>query len=191
MDPQQWLQNYQSRIDGYRRASEELKENLGNAVVTLRSPDESVTVTVGPNGSLKNLQLSPRASEHTPQQLGALIMKTVARAQRAVAEQVVEAFAPLGGNGQAMKLLGNYLPDDPDEQAGGPRSDDGFSDPFDGDALAVPATRAAMPGISSGGPATAGGGFTAPPLASQAPLVRPRTARATDVEDDDFDGNPW
>jgi DNA-binding protein YbaB len=170
MDPQQWLQNYQARIDGYRRASEELKENLGNAVVTLRSPDESVEVTVGPNGSLKSLQLSPRASEHSPQQLGALIMKTVARAQRAVAEQVIEAFAPLGANGNAMKLLSNYLPDDPDDQGTGQPSS--FGEDISVDPHIVPAARPSM-------------------SAAPAPLVRPRSARASDIDDDDFGGDPW
>jgi DNA-binding protein YbaB len=174
MDPQQWLQNYQTRIDGYRRASEELKENLGKAEVTLRSPDEAVTVTVGPNGSLKNLQLSPRASEHTPAQLGALIMKTVARAQRAVAEQVVEAFAPLGANGNAMKLIGHYLPDDPDDQSGGQPVHNDFQESLDDDPLAVPSSR----------PSAANGG-------APAPIARPRTARAADIDDDDFGGDPW
>jgi DNA-binding protein YbaB len=188
MDPQQWLQNYQKRIAGYKRASEQLKENLGSALVTVRSPDESVTVTIGPNGSLKDLQLSHRAAEHTPQQLGSLIMTTVRRAQRAMAEKVVEAVSEFGGGeNDASKLIRNYLPEDPADRP----ADDGSADDFEAGLTETPPaeepTHTPPPPVPSAG-------FTPPPPtppAAPAPAVRPRAARGDTVEEDLFEENPW
>lgn len=181
MDPQQWLQNYQKRIAGVRQASEQLKQNLGGALVTLSSPDEAVTVTIGPNGSLKNLQLSPRASEHSPQQLGALIMTTVRRAQRQMAEKVVAAVAEFGGeDSDAAKLIRNYLPEDPSDR---PTQDANVS-AFDEHL----ADRSAEPS-----PSYAAQTPTPVPAAAPVPqpASRPRTPRAETTDDDVFEDNPW
>lgn len=193
MDPQQWLQNYQKRIAGYKRASEQLKANLGGAMVTMSSPDESVTVTIGPNGSLKDLQLSHRAAEHTPQQLGSMIMTTVRRAQRAMAEKVVEAVTEFGGGeNDASKLIRNYLPEDPNDRPGEDDSTGGFEaglneqPPAEQPRFAPPPPVAAAP---SRGP-----GFSPPPPApapAPAPAVRPRAPRADTVDDDVLEENPW
>lgn len=185
MDPQQWLQNYQKKIAGIRQASEQLKQNLGDAVVTMSSPDEAVTVTIGPNGSLKNLQLTPRAAEHTPQQLGALIMTTVRRAQRQMAERVVAAIAEFGGSeSDAAKLVRNYLPEDPaDRDTGG--YDANVSN-FDSH-LDEPPVQTQTPRYAP----SAGPMATAAP-AAPAPVSRPRAPRQADSGDDDvFEDNPW
>lgn len=187
MDPQQWLQNYQKRIAGYKRASEQLKESLGGALVTMSSPDEAVTVTIGPNGSLKNLQLSHRASEQPPQQLGALIMTTVRRAQRAMAEKVVAAVTEFGGGeNDASKLIRNYLPPDPADER--PTDDvDDFEAGLN-EQPPVEEPRHAAP------VAAAPAGFVppAPAAPAPAPAVRPRAPRADSVVDDDvFEENPW
>jgi DNA-binding protein YbaB len=195
MDPQQWLQNYQKKIAGFRAASEQLKENLGGALVTMSSPDEAVTVTIGPNGSLKNLQLSHRATEHSPQQLGSLIMTTVRRAQRAMAEKVVEAVTEFGGGeGDASTLIRNYLPADPNDR---PATDESVSSFEDG--LTEPPAedpRYARPPVAAPPPMPAPAGrvpsFTPPPSApAPAPAVRPRAQRANAAEDDEFEENPW
>jgi DNA-binding protein YbaB len=196
MDPQQWLQNYQKRIAGVRQASERLKENLGGAAVTMSSPDEAVTVTIGPNGSLKNLQLSHRATEHSPQQLGSLIMTTVRRAQRVMAERVIEAVAEFGGEGDATQLLRNYLPEDPSDR---PDPDDSVSSfeneiteqpPEEPRYTPPPPVPAAQPMPAPAGRAPA---FTPPPPSAPAPApaVRARAPRANAVEDDEFEENPW
>jgi DNA-binding protein YbaB len=184
MDPQQWLQNYQKKIDGIRRASEQLKENLGNSLVTMSSPDEAVTVTIGPNGSLKNLSLSPRATEHTPQQLGALIMTTVRRAQRQMAEKVVAAVSEFGGaEGDAAKLIRNYLPEDPSDQVAGQNENvSSFDQHLNEPQPEPPPARHAAP--------------TATPVPAAAPVPqpasRPRAPRMDSSADDDgFEENPW
>lgn len=191
MDPQQWLQNYQKRIAGYQRASEQLKESLGGALVTMSSPDEAVTVTIGPNGSLKNLQLSHRAAEHSPQQLGSLIMTTVRRAQRAMAEQVVQAVTEFGGGeNDASKLIRNYLPEDPSDRQ---QEDDSANDFEAGLTEQPPAEEPTYaPAAPAGAPlGQAAPGFTAPPAPTPAPTVRPRAPRADTVEDELFEEHPW
>jgi DNA-binding protein YbaB len=181
MDPRQWLQNYQKKIDGIRQASEQLKENLGNSLVTMSSPDEAVTVTIGPNGSLKNLSLSPRASEHSPQQLGSLIMTTVRRAQRQMAEKVVAAVAEFGGaEGDAAKLTRNYLPEDPDDRV---TPNDNVSS-FD-QHLTEPQVEA-LSRHAAPQPAPVPAAAPVPQPAS-----RPRAPRVDAVEDDGFEENPW
>jgi DNA-binding protein YbaB len=193
MDPQQWLQNYQKRIAGYKRASEQLKENLGGALVTMSSPDEAVTVTIGPNGSLKDLQLSHRAAEHTPQQLGSLIMTTVRRAQRAMAEKVVQAVTEFGGGeNDASKLIRNYLPEDPNDRL----ADDDTANDFEAGLSEQPPAEEPRfaPPPPAAPPVGVAPGFSPPPPApapAPAPVARPRAPRADTVEDDLFEENPW
>jgi DNA-binding protein YbaB len=195
MDPQQWLQNYQKRIAGVRRASEQLKENLGNAVVTMSSPDEAVTVTIGPNGSLKNLQLSHRAAEHSPQQLGGLIMSTVRRAQRTMAERVIEAVTEFGGGeGDATRLLRNYLPEDPDDRPADDDSASSFEEGLAEPPAEEPRYESAPPvPAAAAAPAFTPPAFTPPPASAPAPApaARPRAARASAADDDEFEENPW
>lgn len=182
MDPQQWLQDYKKRIDGIRQASEQLKQNLGNSLVTAHSPDEAVTVTIGPNGSLKNLSLSPRASEHTPQQLGALIMSTVRRAQRQMAEQVVAAVTEFGGKeSDAAKLIRNYLPEDPSDRPAGHENvsafDEHLAEPTPEEPRHAPPPPAPVPAAMASAPQ---------------PVSRPRAPRASESADDDsFEDSPW
>jgi DNA-binding protein YbaB len=191
MDPQQWLQNYQKKIAGVRQASERLKENLGGAVVTMSSPDEAVTVTIGPNGSLKNLQLSHRATEHSPQQLGSLIMTTVRRAQRVMAERVIEAVTEFGGGeSDATKLIRNYLPEDPSDRPDPDDSVNSFENELTEQPMEEP--RYTPPPPMPPAPAMAAPpAFTPPPAPAPAPAVRARAPRVNAVEDDEFEENPW
>jgi DNA-binding protein YbaB len=188
MEPQQWLQNYQKRIAGYKRASEQLKETLGGALVMMSSPDEAVTVTIGPNGSLKNLQLSHRAAEHSPQKLGALIMATVRRAQRVMAEKVVQAVSEFGGGeNDASKLIRNYLPQDPADEQAADESDDFEAGLTEQPPAEEPRYAPPVAAAPAGRP-----GFTPPPPPAPAPAVRPRAPRANSAtEDDVFEENPW
>jgi len=104
VDFDRWLAQYTDNTTGLKQAADELERSLAAATVTVSSPDESVTVTIGPNGGLRDLKFSYRASEHHPAELAALVMKTVARGQRAVAEQVVEAYGPVGGGAGGRRL---------------------------------------------------------------------------------------
>ncbi|KAA2258118.1 YbaB/EbfC family nucleoid-associated protein [Solihabitans fulvus] len=115
VESQQWLDGFGSKVSELQRRSAELQERLAESTATSVSPDETVTVTVSPTGSLLNLVLGRHAYTHTPAQLTTIIMKTVGQAQRQAASQVVEAFAPLGSGTQAMEMLTRYAPPDEDE----------------------------------------------------------------------------
>ncbi|GGM51251.1 hypothetical protein GCM10012275_22720 [Longimycelium tulufanense] len=118
MDQDQWLADFQARVQTLQQQSQELQENLATATTTVSSPDESVTVTVAPNGGLQNLVLGHRACEAGPARLTAMIMETVRQGQRLAAHKVAEAFAPIGAGTEAMSMLTSHLPelDEADER---------------------------------------------------------------------------
>ena len=112
MDPQQWLDNFEAKLADLQRKSADLQENFENSQATASSPDGAVTITVGPNGGLLNLQLGHRATELGPARLTALIMQTAKAAQKQAAQKVMAAFEPLGEGTEAMRMLSDAIPDD-------------------------------------------------------------------------------
>ncbi|GDY29211.1 YbaB/EbfC family nucleoid-associated protein [Gandjariella thermophila] len=174
MDPsgETWLQNFESRVADMQRKSAALAEGLAEASATVSSPDGSVTVRIGANGGLENLELGHRATEHSPARLTALIMETVRRGQRMAAHKVSEAFAPMGPNSEAMRLISRFAPPPADEPGG-----DG-EDPFPVEDSAAEPPRADRRQPPPQHPR--------PP----APPARP-TGRQRPAEDDDDDVDLW
>ncbi|WP_433265518.1 YbaB/EbfC family nucleoid-associated protein [Actinosynnema sp. CS-041913] len=105
MDPRQWLDDYESRLADLKQKSADLQENYAAANARVTSSDGAVTVTVGPNGGLLDLQLGHRACDLGPARLTALIMTTARTAQKQAAQRVVEAFEPLGAGTEAMRFV--------------------------------------------------------------------------------------
>ena len=182
MDTDTWLAQYKDKVSGLKQAAAELERDLAASTATVSSADESVTVTIGPNGSLRDVVFSQRAAEHSPAALAALLMKTVARGQRAVAEQVAAAFAPVAEGTSAMALLTSFAPPadagaEPEEQLPPNRYDELAAGVPDAPPPPVPPAPAPLP----------------PPVAPQPVRVVARPRRATDAGDDaDFaDGRPW
>jgi hypothetical protein len=177
LDPQQWLDNFESRVADLQRRSAALAEGLAEASATVSSPDGSVTVRIGANGGLENLELGHRATEHSPARLTALIMETVRRGQRTAAHKVGEAFAPMGANSEAMRMISRFAPPPGDEPGGEPE------DPFPVEDAAR--DRAPEP--------------PEPPAARPQPPQHPRPAvppsrpasRPPQQEDDDDDVELW
>jgi DNA-binding protein YbaB len=167
-----WLADLQQRTS-------KLQEDISNSVVTTSSPDQAVTVTVGPNGALHNLSLGHRAAGHTPTQLTTLIMNTVRSAQRKAAERVSEAFIPFGNPELAehTKKFLSYLPpeDDQDHTTAAEEPDD---DKF------VPDDLTEQPAERSEPPRSA---LSAPPP----PPVRGRPRRRSPEDDHDDELEPW
>jgi DNA-binding protein YbaB len=164
-----WLEDVQHR-------SAQLKENIENAVVTLSSRDDAVTVTVGPNGALHNLSLGHRAAAISHTQLTTLIMSTVRDAQRQVAARVSEAFIPFGDPAltEQTKNLITYLP--PDDVPDAAVTGDGPKDRFVPEELVEPGPRQPAPAPH------------APPL----PMPAARAPRRRPAEDDTVDEmEPW
>ena len=182
MDFDRWLADLQTRVAETQRKSAQLMDNLGNTSARVSSPDGAVTVVVGANGALHNIELSPRAAEHTPSQLGALIMKTVHKAQRQVAERVGEALQPFDESGQLMERFVAYQPPvDPDEladEAVDPTSiNSGFGMPDAAEPAAAPPPPPAPP---------------APvPPAPQPMAARPRPRPVVADDEDESEGRPW
>ncbi|GAA1278419.1 YbaB/EbfC family nucleoid-associated protein [Saccharothrix xinjiangensis] len=112
MDPQQWLDNFEAKLADLQRKSADLQDNLANSQATASSPDGAVTVTVGPNGGLLNIQLGHRATELGPSRLTALIMQTSRAAQKQASQKVLAAFEPLGEGTEALEMVSDAIPDD-------------------------------------------------------------------------------
>jgi DNA-binding protein YbaB len=173
MDTERWLAQYRTRIDGMKQAAVDLSENLAAATVTTSSADESVTVTIGPNGGLRDLRFSHRAAEHTHAELAALVLQTVAKGQRAVAEKVVEAFAPVGDT-TTMDMLTSFVPEVETDEPAVPSN---AYDELAADTPAAPQPPAAPPAMT-------------PPTPTPA-RARTRPARPAGEDGDDFDERPW
>ncbi|PSL54617.1 YbaB/EbfC DNA-binding family protein [Saccharothrix carnea] len=116
MDPQQWLDNFEAKLADLQRKSADLQENVENSQATASSPDGAVTITVGPNGGLLNIQLGHRATEMGSSRLTAVIMQTAKVAQKQAAQRVMEAFEPLGEGTEALRMVSDAIPDDEVEE---------------------------------------------------------------------------
>ncbi|QQQ75802.1 YbaB/EbfC family nucleoid-associated protein [Saccharothrix sp. 6-C] len=181
MDPQQWLDNFEAKLADLQRKSADLQENFENSQATASSPDGAVTITVGPNGGLLNIQLGHRATELGSARLTALIMQTAKVAQKQAAQQVMAAFEPLGEGTEAMRMVSDAIPtdevDDDDDR-------DDYAAPEAEPAPPAPtATHAPTPAPYSGQPQTPYGGQP------QTPSRPARPSRPGDDEDDD--NQPW
>lgn len=176
MDPQQWLDNFEAKLADLQRKSADLQENFENSQATASSPDGAVTITVGPNGGLLNIQLGHRATELGSARLTALIMQTAKVAQKQAAQQVMAAFEPLGEGTEAMRMVSDAIPDDQVE-------DDDEPDYAEPEAEPVPPHP-----VAAHAPAPA-----APPApASRQPQMPSRPARPSRPGDDEDDDNqPW
>ncbi|SES17370.1 YbaB/EbfC DNA-binding family protein [Lentzea xinjiangensis] len=166
-NPYQWVEEYEAKLADLKQKSENLTENFAAASATVTSKDGAVTVTVGPNGGLQNLQLGHRAMELGGPRLTALILETARRAQKQAAEQVLELFKPLGEGTEAYRMVSDSIPQDDDEVE---EVEDTYDEVDD-----EPEPAPAPPPVSR-------------PAAPQPPPVRGRTRAA---DDDDDDNQPW
>ncbi|MFD5829277.1 YbaB/EbfC family nucleoid-associated protein, partial [Lentzea sp. NPDC060358] len=114
-NPYQWVEEYEAKLADLKQKSENLTENFAAASATVTSKDGAVTVTVGPNGGLQNLQLGHRALELGGPRLTAVILETARKAQKQAAEQVLELFKPLGEGTEAYQMVSDSIPSDDDE----------------------------------------------------------------------------
>ncbi|MEU4673090.1 YbaB/EbfC family nucleoid-associated protein [Amycolatopsis sp. NPDC023774] len=111
MDEQEWLDDFQRRVDDMRAKSVALQEKLTEAEGKARSSDGLVTITVTPSGALKNLHIDDRALRSSGgAQLTAAIMETYGKAQRQVSREVADALEPLAGGTEMMDVVRSFLP---------------------------------------------------------------------------------
>jgi DNA-binding protein YbaB len=123
--PEEWLTNFESKIADVKAKAAEFQENLEASGASLTSADGLIGVTVAPNGSLTDLRLSDAALRSgSGAKLAQDILKLARKAQRTAAVNVADAFAPLGGDSEAMHMVTGYVPpEEPEEPepAGLPR----------------------------------------------------------------------
>jgi DNA-binding protein YbaB len=113
--PDEWLANFESKIADVREKAAEFQENLEASGATAASADGAIRVAVAPNGSLTELEIADAAMKGSGAKLAADILKLARKAQRDAAVHVAEAFAPLGGDSEAMHMVTGYIP--PEEPA--------------------------------------------------------------------------
>ncbi|WP_367135119.1 YbaB/EbfC family nucleoid-associated protein [Saccharothrix sp. HUAS TT1] len=173
MDPQQWLDNFEAKLADLQRKSADLQENFESSQATVSSPDGAVTITVGPNGGLLNLQLGHRATELGSARLTALIMQTARTAQKQAAQKVMAAFEPLGEGTEALRMVSDSIPSDEVEDDGADYAAPEYAEP---EPAPAPAPAPPQPGWQTQAQA-------------QTPPRPARPARPSDDEDDD--NQPW
>jgi hypothetical protein len=173
VNPQQWLDEYEAKLADLKKKSEDLQENFTASSATATSKDGSVSVTVGPNGGLQNLQLGRRAMEMTAAQLTGAILQTAAVAQRQAAEKVLGVFRDLGEGTEAMAMVSDAIPTDEVDETD--KDDEAGLGDHDVDEVEEP--------VAPPPPAN----WSAP----TAPVVRPPTRPRPSADDADDDNQPW
>ncbi|MEV8609855.1 YbaB/EbfC family nucleoid-associated protein [Amycolatopsis sp. NPDC051373] len=178
MDEQEWLDDFQRRVDDMRAKSVALQEKLTEAEGKARSSDGLITVTVTPNGALKNLHIDDRALRSSGgAQLTATIMETYGKAQRQVSREVADALEPLAGGTEMMDVVRSFLPEpepEEDEPQNAPRQP---GEPEAEDRTPPPPAPPRMPPAGGLPPAQPG----MPPQLPQVPPLPPRMPPAPPV----------
>ncbi len=117
MTPEEWLANFETKIADVREKAEEFRAGLEASGTTVASPDGTIRVGVAPNGSLTDLQLADSAlTGKSGAKLAEEILKLARKAQRGAAVNVAAAFAPLGGDTEAMHMVTGYVPPEEPEE---------------------------------------------------------------------------
>jgi DNA-binding protein YbaB len=89
------LEHLITEYDHMRGNLATLRQRLATAQGEAKSEDGSVRVTVGPQGELRALEITPRAYRHlSPSELATEIMRLSGKATENVREQMQEVMAP-------------------------------------------------------------------------------------------------
>ncbi len=123
MDPDAMLHALKQEADQLESKARKLQDELAAASATVSSPDGAVTVTLSQTGALQNISFSDKATNHRPDTLGALVMKTVQTAQRAVSERVAQSVSEQFDGADTMNFVRQYMPQAPPDPARGPDAD--------------------------------------------------------------------
>lgn len=109
-DLQHFLERQASEM---RERATALQEKFSESSATVTSRDGAVTVTIAPNGALRNIKLGHRACELGPARLTSAIMDTVSQAQARTAHSVASSVASVMGGGETLDLIKSFLPTEP------------------------------------------------------------------------------
>lgn len=167
MQSQEWIDDFQRRVDEMREKSERLQETLAATSATETSSDGLISVTVGPNGALQGLTIDDRALTQRGAELTAAIMQTFGKAQARAAHEVAGALEPLAGGSEMMRVVQSFLPPPPEDEEAPEPGEEPAEPPAPPPPAAVP-----RPSSPSGQPGA------------------PRPPRAH-ADDEDVDFDPW
>ncbi|MDR6596507.1 YbaB/EbfC family nucleoid-associated protein [Saccharothrix longispora] len=109
MDPERMIADLEAKARDLARRSREVRDGIGAATATACSPDGVVTVTVAPNGALRDIAFA-RSAGLSDERLGELVLATVRQAQAEVARRVADVVEPEFGGTEAMDFLTGFLP---------------------------------------------------------------------------------
>lgn len=161
------------------RASD-LEEAFAAAAATVRSRDGSVTVSLAPNGALRNIQLGRNACALGEARLMTTIMDTVRQAQSQTARAVTSSVESILGNSEAVEMMKSFLPPEP-------VAEEGRADPNKFGENTTPGEAPPSPPRPSMPPP--------PPRPPMPPPPPPRTSRPAPrrrpADDDEDEANPW
>jgi len=178
--PEEWLANFNAKIDDIKAKTAEFQENLEASGVTETSPDGSISVSVAPNGSLTDVRIDDAAWRGSGSELAGKIMHLARKAQRNAAANVAEAFAPLGADSEAMHMVTGYVPEpepeEPDDKAG-------YAFNEDPDQTRPPAPQPPRPAPDWSQPAPPP---QSPPRMEPPPRPARPPRRRSDTDDEDF-----
>lgn len=110
MDPEAMLLTLKQEAEQLETKARQLQDELTDATATVSSPDGAVTVTLSPTGALQNISFSDKATNHRPDTLGPLVMKTVQAAQRQISDQVTKSVSQQFGDTDTMEFVRQYMP---------------------------------------------------------------------------------
>jgi DNA-binding protein YbaB len=111
MDPQEWLQQYDEKLQAAAAKAEQADKALREVSGSATSPDGDVTVRVSASGATTGLVLRPGVRELEPEQLARVILEVTRQAQRDVGAQVVAAMQGLVGDTPALEVVKSHLPE--------------------------------------------------------------------------------
>ena len=111
MDPQDWLQQYDEKLQAAAAKAEQADKALREVAGSATSPDGDVTVRVSASGATTGLVLRPGVRELEPDQLARVILEVTRQAQRDVGAQVVKAMQGLVGDSAALEVVKSHLPE--------------------------------------------------------------------------------
>lgn len=110
LDPDSMLRELRQQAADLETKATRLRTELANASATATSPDGAVTVTLSPTGALQNITFSAKATSHSPEALGPLVMKTAQEAQREVSTRVTASLSEQFGTPETMDFITQFMP---------------------------------------------------------------------------------
>lgn len=110
MDPQQWLAQYDKRLNEIATRAGKVGARLRQVDGTATSPRGEVEVRVSASGTLEDLTLTPSARTLESDELARLILDTTRQARHAVSAQIAGISTAYLGEGPALDVIRQHLP---------------------------------------------------------------------------------